>query len=631
MTWELRFGAQVKEPGVEAVAAGTSCGSLLRELERIWDEVGESDDDREKMLQQLEQECVEVYRRKVDSVDCARASLQQALARAEADFSALYTSLGEPALGQREKRPGTLKDQVAAIGPHLEELRRRKEDRARQFLEVKTEIAEICEEIAGNYGELGEVDVPEEKDLTLRRLDDYHGQLETLQKEKSERQHKVLEYVNSIHQLCSVMGMDFFEIVTDVHFSLNDALEIPKSISNETLDRLAKTIHSLHAEKKERVLKVKDIGTKMFELWSLMGTSFEEQQVYQHITCHISSSEEEIVTPRSLSLETIQEAQVEVERLDVLKKSKMKELVLKKRLDLEEVCKSAHLEPDANTAVDKLIAVMDAGTVDAAELLSNLEVDIINAKKEVASRKDILILLERWMSACEEEGWLEDYNKDENRFASKGAHLNLKRAEKARAAIAKLPAMVESLTQRTKLWEDERGLSFMFDGVRLLSMLNEYKNLRKGKEVEKRRLRDSKKVKEQLQPEKETIIGSKSSPKGAALSTKKAERSPRVSNIGANGQNRATTPTRRLSLGSAIMQPPESPELFRNRSVNSRSLPASNCKDLKRERAKPTAPINFVATENEHSSSGSGSDPASPRQLFVEDVDGPVSALPVAL
>jgi hypothetical protein len=32
-----------------------------------------------------------------------------------------------------------------------------------------------------------------------------------------------------------------------------------------------------------------------------------------------------------------------------------------------------------------------------------------------------------------------DLVQDENRFASKGAHLNLKRAEKARAAIAKLP------------------------------------------------------------------------------------------------------------------------------------------------------------------------------------------------
>jgi protein regulator of cytokinesis 1 len=84
-------------------------------------------------------------------------------------------------LQAQEKRSGTLKEQVAAIGPQLEELRRRKEDRARQFLELKTEIAKICEEIAGNYGE---VYVAEEKDLTLRRLDEYHGQLATLQKEK---------------------------------------------------------------------------------------------------------------------------------------------------------------------------------------------------------------------------------------------------------------------------------------------------------------------------------------------------------------------------------------------------------------------------------------------------------------
>jgi hypothetical protein len=34
-----------------------------------------------------------------------------------------------------------------------------------------------------------------------------------------------------------------------------------------------------------------------------------------------------------------------------------------------------------------------------------------------------------------------NWMQDENRFASKGAHLNLKRAERARAAINKLPGM----------------------------------------------------------------------------------------------------------------------------------------------------------------------------------------------
>ena len=52
-----------------------------------------------------------------------------------------------------------------------------------------------------------------------------------------------------------------------------------------------------------------------------------------------------------------------------------------------------------------------AGIVDPAELLSNLEEAILKAKEEVASRKDIMTLMEKWMSACEEEGWLEDYNK----------------------------------------------------------------------------------------------------------------------------------------------------------------------------------------------------------------------------
>lgn len=50
-----------------------------------------------------------------------------------------------------------------------------------------------------------------------------------------------------------------------------------------------------------------------------------------------------------------------MERLDQLKVSKMKELVLKKRLDLEEICRNAHMEPDASTAEEKTNAMIDSG------------------------------------------------------------------------------------------------------------------------------------------------------------------------------------------------------------------------------------------------------------------------------
>jgi protein regulator of cytokinesis 1 len=338
-----------------------------------------------------------------------------------------------------------------------------------------------------------------------------------------------------------------------------------------------------------------------------METPLEEQQQFEHITCNIEVTEEDITVPGSLALDIIDQAEIEVARLDALKASKMKELVVKRRMELEEVCRFAHIEPDASTMEDKLIALIDSGEVDPSDLLSNLEEQITQAKQEASKRKEILEKMEKWMSACEEEGWLEDYNKDENRFASKGAHLNLKRAERARAAINKLPALVESLTLRTKAWEEERGVPFMFDGVRLLAMLDEYNYLRQEKDEEKRQLRDQKKIQEQMMNEKETLFGSKPSPIKPALTSKKANGVSRTS-VGANGSQ----PNRRLSLGSAIMQPgtPEAPR------TNGTNGSRANGKDMKRDRTQPAAALNYMNPNKDEVvglASAGGSAPTSPR------------------
>lgn len=61
----------------------------------IWDEVGESENERDKMLLDIEQECVEVYRRKVDQASRCRAQLRQAIADSEAEIAAVYSAMGE--------------------------------------------------------------------------------------------------------------------------------------------------------------------------------------------------------------------------------------------------------------------------------------------------------------------------------------------------------------------------------------------------------------------------------------------------------------------------------------------------------------------------------------------------------
>ncbi|KAJ6387989.1 hypothetical protein OIU77_026535 [Salix suchowensis] len=75
----------------------TTCASLLHELQIIWDEIGENDGERDKILLQLEQECLDIYRRKVKNTRKYKADLHQLLADAKAEIANLVSALGENA------------------------------------------------------------------------------------------------------------------------------------------------------------------------------------------------------------------------------------------------------------------------------------------------------------------------------------------------------------------------------------------------------------------------------------------------------------------------------------------------------------------------------------------------------
>nr|GFA80080.1 65-kDa microtubule-associated protein 3-like [Tanacetum cinerariifolium] len=74
-------------------------------------------------------------------------------------------------------------------------------------------------------------------------------------------------------------------------------------------------------------------------------------------------------------LQTLEKVKVETEvsRLESLKSSKMKELDVKKRIELEDVCRKTHMLPKPDSSI--------------SEMLEKVE---------------------RWMAACEEECWLEE-------------------------------------------------------------------------------------------------------------------------------------------------------------------------------------------------------------------------------
>lgn len=54
-------------------------------------------------------------------------------------------------------------------------------------------------------------------------------------------------------------------------------------------------------------------------------------------------------------------AEAEVERLDHLKASKMKELFLKKQIELEEICNRSHMEIPSQSEMDNIMNLINSG------------------------------------------------------------------------------------------------------------------------------------------------------------------------------------------------------------------------------------------------------------------------------
>lgn len=526
----------------------TTCGSLLQQLQAIWDEVGESEEERDKMLLQLEQECLDVYMRKVDQASKSRALLLKSLADSRAELTRLFSTLGEKTYaGLPDKSSGTIKEQLAAIAPTLQQLCKQKEDRLKEFTDVQLQTQKIHEEIAGNLANSEKLGMPvvDQNDLSLKKLDEFHVQLQDLQREKSERLHKVLDFVGTVHDLCAVLGMEFLGTITEIHPSLNESIGVQsKSISNDTLYKLFKMVEALKEDKRVRLQKLQVLAAQLTDLWNLMDTSTEERNLFRHVTTNMSATIDQVIVPGALALDIIEQAEEEVRRLDQLKASRMKEIAMKKQAELEDIYAHAHMGVDSAAAEKIIVALIESGNVEPSELFTEMDNKILKAKEEALSRKEILEKVEKWMSTCEEESWLDDYNRDENRYnSSRGAHLNLKRAEKARILVNKIPGLVDTLVSKTRSWEEAHGMSFTYDGVSLLAMLDEYTMLRHDREEEKRRMRDQKRFHEQLATEQEALFGSKPSP--ARTSSMKKVVGPRV-----NGGASNHTLSRRLSLNS---------------------------------------------------------------------------------
>lgn len=86
-----------------------------------------------------------------------------------------------------EKKSASLKEKLASVTPLVEELKKKKDERLKQFADIKAQIEKISGEIFESHpanDAVSSTTVAEEQDLSLRRLNECQTHLRTLQKEK---------------------------------------------------------------------------------------------------------------------------------------------------------------------------------------------------------------------------------------------------------------------------------------------------------------------------------------------------------------------------------------------------------------------------------------------------------------
>lgn len=85
---------------------------------------------------------------------------------------------------QSDQSVGSLKQELGTILPELEEMQKRKIERRNQFIVVLEEIQNITNDIKGQGEHVPSKPLIDETDLSMRKLEELHCQLQALQKEK---------------------------------------------------------------------------------------------------------------------------------------------------------------------------------------------------------------------------------------------------------------------------------------------------------------------------------------------------------------------------------------------------------------------------------------------------------------
>lgn len=449
--------------------------STAKELEKVWDEIGLSPEDRASQLSDLlvkfRDLCEETVLDEKRVAETFRQTIRENKQEIEKLAAALKEEYDTSILDEQPEEP--LFNRLEGSNALLNELSAKAQSARDELKECQDFLIDACDAMGFDLEPIWR-DI--ESDLTTARRQEFHEKRIEMREALTKRTNEVIQVVQECQRL-----------LRDLHFDTEDGIELDRQIagslvrskddsfimasrhrsetcvgiSTSALNDMKQRLSELISEKRRRQIRLQELGAEISTLWEKLDISHGEQQAFAS-------------NVKGLSLDTLKKGEDELKRLNEIKAQMLGKLVSDVRTEIQDLWEQTNLDPSYRDSFEPM-KVQDEALFDD-DLLEKHEIYKHVLEQRLEEMKPILRLIERREAIIIERMEYELLQKDPQRLKQRGAALTrqLMEEEKMDKRIKReLPRLTQILVDKLSEWKEKHNEHFKYKSQSYLDIMDQ--------------------------------------------------------------------------------------------------------------------------------------------------------------
>ncbi|XP_018606898.1 protein regulator of cytokinesis 1 isoform X1 [Scleropages formosus] len=422
----------------------TGINLAMARLVDIWDSIGILEDQRVERMETVKKHIEGLLNDMITEEEALKERIEVNIISFQRQLESLYQEMSlEP---YKVEEGLTVLQMEKNLRLRVEALLKEKNDRLKEMRNLKQQDEELCEELCATPYYIPTGSLP-----SRAQLQEFRQHIKRLTEEKNTRVKVFTGLREDIGRLMAEMGHEP-ETSLERESVCNEADVF--LLTHENIKALKLLLCQLQVKKESLLSTQAELKERVASLWNRLDSPEEEQREFRGNLQGTLSDQ-------------IAQWQNEVDRLELLQKAKLEDVIIKIRQELVETWDKCLFGPEQRAAFNSPFC--DSNFTE--ELLAQHEEELVRVKACYEKARPLLDTMEKW-----ERTWalFQDFEKkalDPNRFSNRGGAL-LKEAKERVKVQKMLPKLEEELKVGVEEWEQREGSAFLVRGLRAMDYIS---------------------------------------------------------------------------------------------------------------------------------------------------------------